>query len=91
MTPKILDIYQKEYEEKKQEKANMADYSSWLNGMYVMEAISSLFSKNVDYPDKPHHLKDMENSLREESPEKFAAMEFSNWAMAYNSAMQKGR
>lgn len=89
MTPKILDVYQKEYERKQQEKADMIDYASWLNGMYVMEAVSSLFSKNNNYSEKPHHLLEKEEKEREDNPEKAAAQYFANWALAFNMANSK--
>lgn len=89
MTPQILDVYQKEYEQKQQDEVDMIDYASWLNGMYVMEAISTLLSKNNNYSEKPHHVLNKEEKQREESPTKTAAQDFANWALAFNMAKTK--
>lgn len=89
MNPRVLDVYQKEYEQRIQDEANMIDYVSWSNGMYVLEAASSLFSKNKDYPEKPRSVLDKEEKMREENPTKAAAQDFGNWALAYNMANSK--
>lgn len=87
MTPKILDVYQEEYERKQQEEADMMDYSSWLSGLYVKDAITAAFKGK--YPDNPYHVIEREEQEREENPNKANAKDFSNWAMAYNLANSK--
>lgn len=91
MTPKILDVYQKEFEQKQQQEVDLMDYASWLNGLYLMEAVSSLLSKKNNFSEKPHHLLDKEEKVREENPEKAAAQDFANWALAYNMSNTKKR
>lgn len=84
MTPKILNVYQKEYERKMQNEADMIDYSAWLHGLYVKSAISVFINKQNKYPAKPFHELDKMDINQDVSPDKQAAINFGNWAMAYN-------
>lgn len=84
MTPKILNVYQKEYERKTQNEADMIDYSAWLHGLYVKSAISVFINKQNEYPAKPFHELDKMDINQDVSPDKQAAINFGNWAMAYN-------
>ena len=40
MTPKEMNVYKKIQEDKEREKAVMQDISAWMNGLYVLNAIS---------------------------------------------------
>lgn len=84
MTPKILNVYQKEYERKMQNEADMTDYSAWLNGKYIKSAIAVFVNKQNKYPDKPFHELNKTDINQDASPDKQAAINFGNWAMAYN-------
>lgn len=84
MTPKILNVYQKEYERKMQNEADMIDYSAWLHGLYVKSAISVFINKQNEYPAKPFHELNKTDINQDVSPDKQAAINFGNWAMAYN-------
>ena len=90
MTPKILNVYWMEYERKRQKEADMMDYLAWLNGIYMKSAIGVFVNKQNEYPENPlHKLKKMED-LKNQNPTKAEAMDFANYAAAFNLAM-KGR
>ena len=88
MTPKILNVYQKEYELKKQNEADMMDYSAWLYGLYAKSAIEVFINKQNEYPAKPFHELDKTDINQDVSPDKQAAINFGNWAMAYNLSIR---
>lgn len=89
MTPKLLDVYQKEYERRKQDEADMMDYSAWLNGKYIKSAIAVFINKQNEYPAKPFHELNKTDINQDVSPDKQAAINFGNWAMAFNLARGK--
>ncbi len=41
------------YVERQKFEGKKIEYAAWLNGLYVMRAIGSAFSKKVKYPNKP--------------------------------------
>lgn len=90
MTPKILNVYQKEYERKKQEEVDMMDYSAWLHGLYVKSAISVFISKQNQYPENPLHKEDITDEQKNISLDKQAALDFENWAMSFNLSRKGG-
>lgn len=90
MTPKVVNIFQKEHEEKQQEEYDKADYISWLNGLYVLRAIDAAMSKNGKYPEEPLRISDSKEEKQEDSA--LAAVRFADWARQANKAFQeKGR
>lgn len=89
MTPKLLDVYQKEYERRKQDEVDMMDYSAWLNGKYIKSAIAVFINKQNEYPAKPFHELNETDRNQDVSPDKQAAINFGNWAMAFNLARGK--
>lgn len=51
-----MNAYQDAYVEKKKETLQIMEIGSYLNGMYDMQAIASVMSKEVKYPEKPYGL-----------------------------------
>lgn len=90
MTPKILNVYQKEYERKQQEEVDMMDYSAWLHGLYVKSAIAVFVNKHNQYPEEPLYKANIHDRQENVSADKRAALDFENWAMAFNASREKG-
>lgn len=90
MTPKLFHIYKKVHEEKEQRKADIIDYTAWLNGMYVRTAIASCFDKSAKYPDKPFSEEEKEKAFRDENPNKAAAFDFGIYVDAFNASRKSG-
>lgn len=84
MTPRLLRIYQKEYEKERQEEADMIDYTAWLHGAYVFQAINAALSKNGKYPEEALSMSEEEK----EEDSSVAAMRFADWANAANKAFK---
>ena len=52
MTPRALNIYKEQQEDREREVAVMQDISAWMNGLYVLKAIGCVLSKKASYPEK---------------------------------------
>lgn len=94
MTPKALLIYRDEKEKQEKKQLQMADFTSWMTGAYVLRAIGQVVNKNSSYPEKHIFFKD--NIVDERSEEEIiaenteiASIEFGAWAKAFNN--QRGR
>lgn len=85
MSPKILHIYQKEYENQVQEKADMIDYKAWLSGLYVMKAVGACVNNKNKYPETQLRL---QKSKSEETGE-IAAIRFAEFAKSFNKGFDK--
>ena len=93
MTPKEMNVYKKIQEDKEREKAIMQDISAWMNGLYVLQAISCVVSKGAKYPEAHMIVEDFnENELTDEEIEEIvhantqiAAANFAAWAEVANS------
>lgn len=57
--------------------------TGWTNGLYVVRAISSCFSKNAKYPDEPLRLWNDETP-KEESEKLSDADRFAGFVAAFN-------
>lgn len=88
MTPRLLRTYQEEYEKERQEEADMIDYTAWLHGAYFLRAINAVASKNGQYPEKPLR-QDEREKIEDENPTKTAALNFANYAAAFNKQFEK--
>ncbi len=84
MTPKVINLYQKAFEDKQQADFDSLNYSAWLNGMYVMNAIGACLDKKVKYPD--HALEN--DSAKAVSVPDVSAIKFGEWANAFNQNMK---
>lgn len=62
---------------------NQQNFSAWLNGLYICNAIAACFSKSARYMDKPISFEPQEE---EEQPVKLqgAVTQFSAYAMMFN-------
>ncbi len=97
MTPKEMNVYKKIQEDKEREKAIMQDISAWMNGLYVLQAISCAVSKDAKYPEAHMIVEDFnENELTDEEIEEIvhentqiAAANFAAWAEVANSREQR--
>lgn len=85
MSPKILHIYQKEYENQVQEKSDMIDYKAWLSGLYVMKAVGACLNEKNKYPET-------QLSIQKNKPEEtgeIAAIRFSEFAKSFNKGFNE--
>ena len=85
MSPKILHIYQKEYEKQTQEKADMIDYESWLIGLYVMKAVGACLNNKNKYPETQLRI---QKNKSEETGE-IAAIRFAEFSKSFNKGFNK--
>ena len=93
MTPKEMNVYKKIQEDKEREKAIMQDVSAWMNGLYVLQAISCAVSKDAKYPEAHMIVEDFnEHELTDEEIEEIvhentqiAAANFAAWVEVANS------
>ena len=71
----MLVSYLRAHEMKLKEQANewkiKTNFSAWLNGVYIQNAIASVFSKNCRYPQKPFEM----TSTDENSEDKLKSSE----------------
>lgn len=64
----------------------MTNYEAWLNGLYIRQAIASVFSKGTKYPEKPIDNNSPDrNSL---DKEKVFKSQFEAWANLHNSNLK---
>lgn len=84
LTPRLVNICYKNYEEMLQADYEKINYSSWLTGQYVMAAIGVFLDKRNKYPDKPFELKEKGSEVQSDV-EKFGA-----WAVAFNKTVKGG-
>lgn len=66
LNPKILNIYQDSYIKKREEEADLLNYSSWLQGQYNMMSIGAAMNKKNRYPKEPLKSKKAEGVSGEE-------------------------
>lgn len=93
MTPKEMNVYKKIQEDKEREKAIMQDISAWMNGLYVLQAISCAVSKGAKYPEAHMIVEDFnEHELTDEEIEEIvhentqiAAANFAAWVEVANN------
>ena len=65
-----MNVYKKIQEDKERKKAIMQDISAWMNGLYVLQAISCAVSKDAKYPEAHMIVGDFnENELTDEEIE----------------------
>lgn len=97
MTPKEMNVYKKIQEDKEREKSIMQDISAWMNGLYVLRAISCTVSKDAKYPEahmivgdfNEHELTDEEIEEIVHENTQIAAANFAAWVEVANES--KGR
>lgn len=89
MNPRLIKPFEETYKEKQKELFERSNLESWLNGLYMVHAIGSCFSKEHKYPDKP-----IEFSNNNSNKDKNQTMEdhvanFTEFAMAFNVQRNK--
>lgn len=94
MSPKALLVYRDEKEKQEKKQLQMADFTSWMTGAYVLRAIEQVVNKNNSYPEKHIFFKNdiVDNRSEEEiiaENTEIASIEFGAWAKAFNN--QRGR
>lgn len=67
-------------------KTKMVNYEAWLNGLYIRQAVASIFSKNGKYPEQPIEKSTDRNSLDNEMIFK---SKFEVWAKIHNDKFKK--
>lgn len=87
LTPKIIRLYQKDYEDKQKDEYKKIDYEAWKNGFYVMNAISVFFNSRNKYPKKPVEWEEHENEV---DASEIDAMKFGAFAIAFNHDRKEG-
>lgn len=82
LSPRTLEVWQRNYNFAMQEEADKQDAFAWSLGTYVLQAIAAAFDgKKSPYPKEPRYIA----SLREEKEENAAAADaFWAWAVAFN-------
>ena len=83
LNPKLIKPFAKVFKDKKEEEREIINYTAWLNGIYIRDAIGSCLSKNGHYPDKPLDLKMKPLTVKEN------AEQFGNFATAFNNKFKK--
>lgn len=64
-TPLVIQMYIDAYLDKKKEEQTLNMYLPWKIGLYVCNAISACFGKDIKYPKQPLEL-DEDNNIKEE-------------------------
>lgn len=78
-----MAIYQDEFIKKENEKYKLIDYSSWLSGSYIVNAIqTALNPKKVKYISKPQSECKKQEPISESE-------KFKLWVAAFNKKMDK--
>lgn len=85
LTPKKLAPFVEAFKQKKeyaaQEFREKANFSAWLQGVYIARAIAVNFSKNTSYFDQPIALSKSEDETQSVNED---AVEFECWAKTFN-------
>lgn len=53
MTPNTIKMEIEAYWKRQKSALEIVEYQSWLNGLYVMNAVGACFNKKNKYPDNP--------------------------------------
>ena len=59
-TPHDVDLFLQVKSDDEKQKADIMNYTAWLNGLYVVRAVASVMSKKSKYPKRPISDKDSE-------------------------------
>lgn len=90
LNPRIMDIYQKAYIQKKKEEFEQIETMAWLNGRYVMSAVGACFSKNAKYPELPQRNNNSEKTegISDDLRAEIAAKKFEAFAEVFNKKFE---
>lgn len=82
-----MAIYQKEYEERLEFEAKEREFSAWLHGAYIVNAVqAALNPKEAPYPNNPFMNDD---SKDEHEDSEISAIKFAEYAEAFNKSRAK--
>jgi len=84
MNPKKLKRYAPYYTEQRRQRLTEIDSESWLKGVYVQRAISTIGKGR--YPEKPIDPYGVAKKPEEDVKPVSDAEKFATWAMAFNKA-----
>lgn len=84
MTPKIFFVFKNEYEKMKKEESYLIDYTAWINGQYIMQAIGAAMDKKNKYPTEPFSFSDEKDSSEND------AIKFEAFAISFNQSRKGG-
>lgn len=88
LTPKIINVYAKEYERKTQEECDLLEYSAWLHGLYVQNAIVSAFVEEVSYSENPLLKKHVDDEQEPEEEQYVGEAQFLQFINELNKRIQ---
>lgn len=85
-----MDIYQDVFIKNRKEEFEKIDYTAWLNGRYISEAIGSCFSKKAKYPTQPYSYKNLEQNenISDDLRAEIAAKKFEAFAEVFNKKFE---
>jgi len=87
MNPKRLEPWQRMFEYQEQTRKDDVDYSAWLQGQYICEAVAhALNSKKSPYPEEPYLVSQRRKD--QEDADKMAADSFMAFAMVWNKQFE---
>lgn len=67
-----MEMYQKDYLDKRDAHYEEMNYSNWLQGLYIRDAIqNALYGRKAKYPDKPYSKEESGDSENIDIYEKF--------------------
>lgn len=79
LNPRKLKPFEKAYEEQMKTEQERMNLTAWLNGLYVQNAIASVFNKKAKYPSKPFNLSGHKKTAKEEG------MDFERYVQQFNA------
>jgi hypothetical protein len=67
-----MEMHQKDYLAKREERYEEINYSNWLQGLYIRDAIqNALHGRKAKYPEKPYSKDETEDGTNIDVYEKF--------------------
>lgn len=84
LTP-FVEAFKQQQKHAAEEFRARANFSAWLQGVYIARAIAVNFSKNISYFEQPIALTDSADTAEKGSAD---AIKFECWAKAFNQQFQ---
>ena len=85
LNPRKLKPFEKAYEMEMESRQSATNLKAWLDGLYIQNAVASVFSKSAKYPKKPFELFGGRKKTAQEE-----GMEFERYVQQFN-AMRKNK
>lgn len=80
LNPRKLKPFEEAYKMEMDSRQNATNLNAWLTGVYVQNAIASVFSKGAKYPQKPFNLFDGQKKTAEQE-----GMDFERYVQQFNA------